>query len=359
MHLRALGTQLVGSYAKPAWLIDRDRILEIDGSAWKVAPDRLPEAQRDAARLAIHDQESVGLDIVTDGEMRRSAFDRYFYCRLGGIDALNLADRTPPAREISTVAYDQAHEQRRRKAFAAAPRIVGPIEWIEPLAIEEVRLAKSLTRRPVKVAVVGPVTTMDRLANEYYPDDRSAAMAVARAFNSELLALQSAGADVIQVDEPAFHYSLSRFKQYGLDALDVMIAGVSVPIVLHVCYGYAHFVKDKSASPIYAEVLSLASRCQGIDYISIEYEQPQHTPEILTHVGDKGVVLGLLNLGTTEVESTEHIAGRIREARSVVPAERLNLAPDCGMWHLPRDIAYRKIRSLALAAQIVRHELGL
>lgn len=359
MPLPPLGVQLVGSYAKPNWLINRDRILEIGPGAWRVGPDQLLEAQNDAVRLAIYDQEAAGLDIITDGEMRRSAFDRHFYARMGGIDVENQAVRTLPAREIATVAYHREREKERQKAFSLAPRITAPIEWLGPLSANEIGFARSLTRRPVKAAVVGPVTAMDRLINEYYPKEKDAAIAIARALNKEVRALEEAGASIIQIDEPAFHYSLSKLKQYGVEALEEMVAGLTVPVVLHVCYGYAYFVRDKGASPIYKEVLSIASQCRGVDFISIEYEQPKHTPDLLTAIKSKGVVIGLLDLGTTEIESPDYVVRRIREALSILPTERLNLAPDCGMWHLPREVAYRKICSLSEAARTVRSEQGL
>lgn len=196
------------------------------------------------------------------------------------------------------------------------------------------------------------------LKDEHYHDDRAEALDLAAALNEELRAIDTEGVDLLQIDEPVFHYHISRARRYGVEVMNRMVEGLRTPVIVHVCYGYAALIEGKSVNPAYAEVLSLLAQC-NIWGISLEYEEPAHQPDVLQYCGDKHVILGLLNLGTERVETAEYIVSRLRAALEVVPAERLHPAPDCGMWHLPRETAFAKLRSLVLGTEMVRRELGL
>ena len=245
-------------------------------------------------------------------------------------------------------------EQRLHEAMTT--RVVGEIRWKEPVTLDDLRFLKRHTRRPVKMTVIGPLTAAVRLANDYYPDEETLGMAVAQAINQELRALEAEGLDIIQLDEPDFHFRHDAAVRWGMRALDAAFDGIGTVKAVHMCYGYAT-IGDKRLDPHYARALQ-AIAASSTDQICIEYEQPGHEPELLRHCRGKDVILGVLNLGTREIESVEHIAGRIRAALQVVPPERLHLAPDCGMWFLPRDVAFAKIRAMAAAAELVRSELG-
>jgi 5-methyltetrahydropteroyltriglutamate--homocysteine methyltransferase len=353
--LRPLTTQLVGSYTKPQWLADHDLLLSHSEGWWR--PDRpfIQEARADAARLAIFDQERAGLDLLTDGEAQRQYFVSHFISRLSGVDTTQLASKEKVPTEITTVTFSTEGLKRREERFGKAPRIVDEPRWPGPLSVDEVRFLKRHTRRPVKATVVGPVTAVAQLADEHFGDEEEAAMGLAAALNEELKALEAEGVDLLQIDEPGFHDGLSRTRRYGVKAINRMVEGISIPVAVHVCYGYAWTRKLKNPSPSYAECLNLAASC-NVQAISLEYEQPGHRPEILYHCGDKHVILGLLDLGTEEIETPERVAARLREALEVVPPERLHTAPDCGMWHLPREVAFAKIRSLVLGTEVVRLE---
>ena len=353
MTLHPLSTQIVGSYAKPKWLLRHERMAALDDSAWRPDPDVVQEAREDAVRLAIYDQERAGLDVLTDGEAQRAAYDRHFFARLDGV---TVADPV----QVERVARNTPFQKRRTEGieeheelFRTRPRIVGPVAWPGPLCVDELRFARRLTDRPIKATVVGPLTAIDRLIDEYYGDPEAAAMAIAAALNRELRALQDAGADLLQVDEPMFHFKADEAARFGVAAVNRMTEGITVPVILHMCYGYAFVAESKTVNPQYGDVLALAATCD-IAGISVEYEQPGHEPDVLRRCGDKHVLLGLLNLGTHDVEAPAHIAARLREALKVVPAERLHPCSDCGMWFLPREVAFGKIKALVAGTEMIR-----
>jgi 5-methyltetrahydropteroyltriglutamate--homocysteine methyltransferase len=350
---RPLTTQLVGSYTKPGWLIRHHRVTSPASDFWRPEPEALREAQDDATLLAIADQERAGLDVITDGEERRQRFDTYFF-KFDGIDAEMQGRWSMHNRDMSFIDLDPAVKARLEGAQTA--RVVSEVDWREPLALDDLRFLKRHTHKPVKMTVIGPLTAAARLANEYYPDEETLGMALARAINQELRVLEAEGADILQLDEPDFHFRHDVAVRWGTRALNAAFEGIRATRAVHICYGYAT-IGGKRADPNYASALD-AIAASEVDQISLEYEQPGHTPDLLRHCGDKTVILGLLNLGTQAIETPEHISGRIREALAVVPPERLHLGPDCGMWFLPRAVAFGKIRALAVAAEMVRAELG-
>lgn len=356
--VRPLSTQLVGSYTKPKWLARHDHMMLYDDQWWRPEPDVLQGAKEDVARLSIYDQERAGLDILTDGEAQRENYASHFAARLGGVDATRLGETMLSTREIPTIQLKGDDPEKKVEVALPVPRIVADVTWPGPLSVEEVRFLKRHTTRPVKANVVGALTAAFYLRDDHYGDDRAAALALAAALNEELRAIDAEGVDLLQIDEPVLHYHISRARRYGVEVIQRMVEGLAAPVVVHACYGYAALIENKSVNPEYADVLEILAACD-IWGMSLEYEEPGHEPELLRHCGDKHVLLGLLNLGTVTVETPEHIAARLRAALDVVPAQRLHPAPDCGLWHLPREVAFAKIRALVLGTEIVRVERGL
>jgi 5-methyltetrahydropteroyltriglutamate--homocysteine methyltransferase len=349
--LRPLSTQLVGSYTKPSWLIRHQRVTTPygDDGFWRPEPEVRAQALDDATVLAIHDQERAGLAVVTDGEIRRRRFDTHFL-RFGGLDTERLARWDVGARDMSFV--EVAPEVEARLQDARVPRVVGEITWPGPLVLDDLRFLKLNTERPVKMTVIGPLTAAARVADEHYGDFEALGLAFAAALNEELRALDAEGVDILQLDEPDFHFRHEEAVRWGARALDRAFEGVRALKAVHVCYGYATLGR-KHADPAYPGVLE-AIAASSADAITLEYEQPGHEPELLRSCGDKHVLLGVLDLSNHDVERPEHVATRIRAALEVVPPDRLHLAPDCGMWFLPREVAFAKLRAMVVAADLVR-----
>ena len=340
----ALLTTVVGSYPQPEWLIDRARLgdrlpprvraLEL----WRVSEEHLEEAQDDATRLAVRDMELAGVDIVTDGEMRRESYSNRFATALEGVDLENPG-----------VALDRTGHPN------PVPRVMGPIRRTRPVEVRDVELLRSLTDRRIKITVPGPFTMTQQAQNDHYENPRDLALAYAEAVNEELHDLKAAGADVVQIDEPYLQARPEPAKEYALEAIERALAGIEGDTVLHTCFGYAHIVHQRL--PGYPFLREL-SECAAT-HLSLEAAQPDLDPEVLRDVSDKVIVLGTLDLGSPEAETPEIVAGRIRKALSVLPPERLVVAPDCGMKYLPRDLAFRKLRAMVDGAAMVRDELGL
>jgi len=357
MRLEPLSAQIVGSYAKPHWLTRHQRLRARDGSAWRPEPQVLEEAKRDAARLAIYEQERAGLDLVTDGEAQRATYDRDFLAALSGVD-LARSDVIPVPSPGASHRRDHRGWEEYVEIGRATPLVIGPVRFARPVARDEAVFARSIAAKPLKTTVIGPLSLSRQVSDHHYGDRDALILDLAAALNQEMRALQEAGVDLLQIDEPAWHFDLDLAKHIGPRAIERMVEGISTPVIVHVCYGYAIVFKEKSASRDYPEVLELLAQCP-IAGISLEYEQPRHEPSLLRHCGDKHVVLGLLDLGKAEVESASHIADRIGQALEVVPPERLHPSSDCGMWHLPRERAYAKIAALAEGTRTVKERLGL
>jgi 5-methyltetrahydropteroyltriglutamate--homocysteine methyltransferase len=224
------------------------------------------------------------------------------------------------------------------------------------MVLDDLRFLKAHTIRPVKMTVIGPLTAACRLADEHYGDTEALGIALAEALNCELRRLDLEGVDYLQIDEPDFHFRPDQALKWGTRALDIALEGVVAPTIVHICYGYAT-LGPKQLDRGYAAVLEAiaASRASAI---ALEYEQPGHEPDLLHHCGDKAVVLGVLNLGSDTIERPEYIAERIEAALDIVPAERLHLGPDCGMWFLQSHVAFAKTRAMVIAADLVRERLS-
>jgi 5-methyltetrahydropteroyltriglutamate--homocysteine methyltransferase len=339
-----LVTTVVGSYPQPDWLIDRERLGERlpprvrASELWRVPDDFLEQAQDDATRLAVSDMERAGVDVITDGEMRRESYSNRFATALDGVDL-----------DTPGVALDRTGHEN------PVPRVVGPIRRTRPVEVRDVELLRAITDRRIKITVPGPFTMTQQAQNDHYPDGRSLALAYAEAVNEELLDLKAAGADVVQIDEPYLQARPDPAREYAIEAIDRALEGVEGDTVLHTCFGYAAIVHERlSGYPFLREL----NECRATQ-VSLEAAQPDLDPEVLRELPDKVVVLGVLDLGSTEAESAEAVAARIRRALEVVPPERLVVAPDCGMKYLPRQLAFRKLEAMVEGARIVRGELGL
>jgi 5-methyltetrahydropteroyltriglutamate--homocysteine methyltransferase len=333
-----LVTTVVGSYPQPEWLIDRERLgarlppRVRARELWRVAEPHLEEAQDDATRIAVRDQELAGIDVVTDGEMRRESYSNRFATALDGVDLDNPG-----------VALDRTGHEN------PVPRVVGPIRRTRPVEVRDVRFLRSITERRIKITVPGPFTMTQQAQNDHYPDDRSLALAYAEAVNEELRDLKAAGADVVQIDEPYLQSRPEAAREYAVEAIDRALEGIDGETVLHTCFGYAHVVKDKpSGYPFLSELNDCAATT-----ISLEAAQPGVDPAVLRELPEKKVMWGVLDLASEDAETGEVVAGRLRHALEIVPPERLIAAPDCGMKYLTRERAFRKLQAMVEGAHLV------
>jgi 5-methyltetrahydropteroyltriglutamate--homocysteine methyltransferase len=342
MMSKLLPTTVVGSYPQPDWLVDRGllgsklvpRVRARD--IWRVPEPHLEQAQDDATLLAIRDMERAGIDIITDGEMRRESYSNRFATALEGIDNDNPGEVIGRTGQPTTV-----------------PRVVGPIGRREAVEVRDIEFLRRNTDRKTKITLPGPYTMAQQAKNEFYADDEETAMAFAVAVNEELKDLKRAGADVIQLDEPWLQGRPEGAHRYGVKAINRALEGVEGPTVVHLCFGYAAMVHEKPSG--YSFLPQLAD-CTA-DQISIEAAQPKIDLGVLKELSGKSILLGVLSLGDKTVETPEAVAERIRAGLKYVPADKLVPAPDCGMKYLSRETAFAKLRALADGAAIVRREL--
>jgi 5-methyltetrahydropteroyltriglutamate--homocysteine methyltransferase len=334
-------TSLVGSYPQPDWLIDRERLGHRfpprvrAKELWRVDPAYLDQAQQDATLLAVRAQEVAGLDIITDGEIRRESYSNRFATALDGVDIDN------PGTALDRSGHPNP-----------VPRITGPIRRRHPVEADDVRFLRASTGRTIKITVPGPFTMAMQAQNEYYPDTEAAAFAYAEAVNEEVKDLFEAGADIVQLDEPYLQARAEQAKQYGVAVLNRALAGVTGTTAVHLCFGYAAIIHERPAGYSFLPELAAAD----CDQISIETAQSGLDCSVLASLDSKTIILGVLNLDDPTVETPDQIADRVRRALPYVPAERLVLAPDCGMKYLPRESADGKLAALAAAAAQLRAE---
>jgi 5-methyltetrahydropteroyltriglutamate--homocysteine methyltransferase len=336
-----LPTSLVGSYPQPEWLIDRVKLskqvprVRVD-DLWLLASDKLERAQDDATLLAIRDQEQAGLDIVTDGEQRRESYSNRFATALEGIDIHN------PGTVIN-----------RNGRPIPVPRVVGPIRRTRPIELRDLEYLRANTGRTVKATLPGPFTMGKQAQDDYYKDEEAVALAYAAAVNAEIKDLFAAGADVVQIDEPWMQQHPEKARQYGLKALDRALDGVTGTVAVHLCFGYAAVVHDKPPGYSFLPELE-GSKAQQI---SIEAAQPNLDLNVLRELPSKTIILGVIDLSDMTVETPHIVATRIHAALAQVPAERIVVAPDCGMKYLPRAVAFGKMQAMVQGAAIARREL--
>jgi len=332
-------TMLVGSYAQPEWLIDRKKLAGCfpprvrARELWRIVPEYLAEAQDDATLLAIRAQEDAGLDIVTDGEIRRESYSNRFATALEGVDIDN------PGTALDRSGHPNP-----------VPRIVGKIRRKHAVAVQDLEFLKRHTQRKVKMTVPGPFTMAQQAQNDFYATDEAAAMDYAAAVNEEIRDLFAAGADIVQIDEPYMQARPEKARQHGLKALNRALDAIQGTTAVHICFGYAAIIHERPSG--YSFLPELAEcRC---DQVSIETAQSKLDCSVLAKLRGKKIMVGCIDLSDLNVETPELVARRIERALAHVPKEDVILAPDCGMKYLPRDVALGKMRAMAGGAELLR-----
>ena len=338
-----LPTSLVGSYAQPDWLIDRARLQDRFPprvrvkELWRPAPEFLEEAQDDATVWAIHEQERAGLDIVTDGEMRRESYSNRFATALDGVDMDNHG-----------TALDRSGHPN------PVPRVVGPIKRRHAVQVRDVEFLRRHTNQPIKITVPGPFTMSQQAQDDYYGDPAALALAYAAAVNEEVKDMFSAGADYVQLDEPYMQARPDAARAYGREALERALDGVTGNTALHICFGYAAIIHERPNGYSFLPELGDTS----VQAISIETAQQKLDTSVLADLPGKTIILGVIDLSTEFAETPEQVAERIRRGFAHVPVERVVVAPDCGMKYLPRNLAFAKMKAMVEGARVVRAEVG-
>jgi 5-methyltetrahydropteroyltriglutamate--homocysteine methyltransferase len=334
-------TSLVGSYPQPDWLIDRERLAKEPPARvraqelWRVAPEWLSQAQDDATLLAIRDQERAGLDIITDGEIRRESYSNRFATALAGVDWEHPGIITGRSGRPNVV-----------------PRVVEQIHRKHPVQVRDAQFLRANTKRAIKMTVPGPFTMSQQALNEFYPNEEALALAYAAAVNEEIQDLFAAGTDVVQIDEPYMQAQPEKARQFGVAALNRALEGISGTTAVHLCFGYAGIVRERPSA--YSFLTELA-QCR-VHQLSIETAQSSLDCSVLSGLPGKTIILGVLDLSTNEVETPEVVAARIRRAIPYVAPERLVVTSDCGMKYLPRDAAFAKLEAMVGGATLVRSE---
>jgi 5-methyltetrahydropteroyltriglutamate--homocysteine methyltransferase len=330
-----LSTSLVGSYPQPDWLIDRGQLAGRfpprvrARELWRVAPEFLEQAQRDAILLAIRAQEDAGLDIITDGEICRESYSNRFATALDGVDIDN------PGTALDRSGHPNP-----------VPRVVGPIRRKRPVEVSDLQFLRAHTTRTVKITVPGPFTMAQQAQDDYYGSKEALAFGYAEAVNEEIRDLFAAGADIVQLDEPYLQARSAEAAQYGVKGLGTT--------ALHLCFGYAAIIHERPAG--YSFLPELAA-CD-VEQISIETAQSGLDCSVLSSLDGKTIILGVIDLNDPAVEPPDVIVERVRRALPYVDASRLVLAPDCGMKYIPRDRAFGKLTAMSAAAVRLRAELG-
>jgi 5-methyltetrahydropteroyltriglutamate--homocysteine methyltransferase len=335
-------TTVVGSYPQPEWLVDhealrRRRVPRVHApELWRIPADRLEQAQDDATVLAVRDMERAGIDVLTDGEIRRESYSNRFALSLEGVDA------------------DRPAEIPGRAGTSLVPRVVGKIRRRGAVEVRDAAFLRRSTGRATKITLPGPFTLAQQAFDEFYRDEEEMAMDYAAAVNDELKDILATGVDVVQLDEPWMQARADRAARYGVRVLNRALEGIAAPTIVHLCFGYAEMVKDKP--PAYTFLTELAD--STAQQISIEAAQPKLDVGVLRELSSKRIMLGVIDLSTPTAETPEEVARRIRTGLQHVAAERLVAAPDCGMKYLSRDLAFAKLSALAAGAAIVRRELA-
>jgi 5-methyltetrahydropteroyltriglutamate--homocysteine methyltransferase len=333
---------LVGSYPQPEWLIDRDKLRARlpprirAKELWRVPPEFLEQAQDDATLLAIRDQERAGLDILTDGEIRRESYSNRFATALDGVDIDNPGEIIARSGKSSLV-----------------PRVVGHIRRKHPVEVGDVQFLRANTNRLIKVTVPGPYTMSQQAQNEFYKTEEEMALDYAAAVNEEIRDLFAAGADVVQIDEPWMQAIPDKAREFGVKALNRALDGISGTTAVHLCFGYAVMVQRRPDAYAFLEELAETTVCQ----ISIETAQSRLDCSVLERLPGKTILLGVLDLSTSEVETPATVATRIRRALPFISPDRIIAASDCGMKYLPRAVAFEKMQAMTEGARIVREEV--
>ncbi len=336
-------TTVVGSYPQPHWLVDHALLSKVVPRVrmkemWRVREEYLHEAQDDATLVAIRDMERAGIDIITDGEMRRESYSNYFATALEGVDTDN-----------------PGIIRNRMGVETRVPRVVGKISRRHAVEVRDLQFLRANTDRLIKITLPGPFTMAQQAKNEFYGTIDEAAMDFAAAVNAEVRDLQAAGADVIQLDEPWLRNDPEAAKRFAIPAINRALEGITVPTVIHLCFGYAAVVPGQKPTG-YSFLAQLSE--STAEQVSIECAQPNLDLGVLSELSNKKIVLGVIDLGSAKIETGEEVAARIRKGLEHVSAERLIAAPDCGMKYMDRSVAFGKLKALSEGASIVRKEIS-
>ena len=336
MELPPVATTTVGSFPRPSWMADVSR----GAASFRLEGASLREAQDDATLIILREQEQAGLDLLTDGEQRRSNFIRHVIASWDGIDVAELRLRTT---------------FRRRAQERMVPRVVGRVRRRSPAVVDDCRFAKAHTSRPVKMAVPGPMTVIDSTFDEVYGDEEALAMDIAAAINAELLDLQAAGCDVLQIDEPAMTRYHEKVAAYGARALDRCLEGVNTPAIVHLCYGYPGGL-DQQHEYEYPDLLEQLMKTR-IGGFAVEFGRSTYDPAVLDACKGRLVVFGCVDPGDTPPPAVEAVVCRVQDALNHVDPAKMLLAPDCGLMTISRDLARAKARLLVDVAREIRRSL--
>jgi 5-methyltetrahydropteroyltriglutamate--homocysteine methyltransferase len=343
MNMHLFPTSLVGSYSQPDWLIDREKLAgrlpprTRAKELWRVAPEWLEQAQDDATILAIRDQERAGVDIITDGEMRRESYSNRFATALEGVDIDNPG-----------TAMDRSGHPN------PVPRVAGKVRRKYPVQVRDLQFLRANTDRKIKMTVPGPFTMTQQAQNDYYETDEALAMDYAAAVNEEIKDLFAAGADIVQMDEPYLQARPEKARQYGVKALKRALDSVKGTTAIHLCFGYAAIIHDRPSGYSFLPELAQAP----VNQISIETAQSSLDCSVLERLRGKTIILGVLDLSTHQIETPQIVAARIKRALPFVSPEQLIVAPDCGLKYLPRDVAFEKLRAMVEGAKLASSQMG-
>jgi 5-methyltetrahydropteroyltriglutamate--homocysteine methyltransferase len=336
-------TTIVGSYPQPDWLIDREKLAGRfpprvrAKELWRIPEPYLHQAMEDATLVAIRAQERAGLDIITDGEIRRESYSNRIATALAGVDIDN------PGTALDRSGHPNP-----------VPRIVGKIRRVNPIEVEDLLFLKANTDRKIKITVPGPFTMLQQAQNDFYSSEREAALDYADALNEEIKDLFANGADIVQIDEPYMQARPEKAREYGIEALNRALEGVTGQTAVHICFGYAAIIH---ARPTGYDFLPELGQCK-CNQVSVETAQSNLDCKILETLGDKQIMVGCLDLSDTQIETPETVVQRIRKALKHLRPEQVILAPDCGMKYLPREVADGKLRAMVQAAHTLRAEYG-
>ncbi|MEN9538469.1 MAG: hypothetical protein RLZZ126_704 [Pseudomonadota bacterium] len=332
-------TTLVGSYPQPDWLIDRQKLAgrfpprTRARELWRIPDQYLEEAQNDATLMAIRAQEEAGLDIITDGEIRRESYSNRFATALSGVDIDN------PGTALDRSGHPNP-----------VPRVIGPIKRLRPVEVDDLKFLKAHTNRKVKITVPGPFTMSEQAQNDFYPTSEDAAMAYAVAVREEIRDLFAAGADVVQIDEPYMQARPEKARQFGLKALNSALEGIEGETAVHICFGYAAVIHARPSGYSFMPEM-YGCTCKQV---SLETAQSNLDCAVLAKIDNKRIMVGCINLDDMAIESPDVVVARIQKALVYAKPENIILAPDCGMKYLPRHVADGKMRAMVEAAHILR-----
>ena len=342
MSKKIIYSTVVGSYPQPSWLVNRELLIKrvpfriLSDQYWKVDKSKIKEAQDKATLEAIREQEKAGIDIISDGEMRRESYSAVLSNSLEGIDYIN------PGKALERSGHKNL-----------VPRVISPIIWNKSIESDNIKFLKANTKNKTKITIPGPFTMAQQAQDDFYGNEKKMTFEYAKAVNKEIKSLFEAGIDYVQIDEPYMEARHEKAKKFGIESLEIALDGVLGQTILHICFGYGHFIKEKSSRYNFLSELNESS----IDCISIEGAQPNLDLSILKKINSKKIMLGVINLAKEKIEKENDIVDRAMEALKYIEPNKLLLAPDCGMKYLEPGVAFNKLRALARATNILNQKI--